>query len=163
MGNYFLYIPYSEKLGQFYVGVSHDPEKRLHFHNSSLKGWTRRVRPWKFKAFSIQNGSDKSSRGNYKLRKSTLRGEVRFTAGQVCVLLHIQLFFAFFHNGLHEEEGILQYLCQFFRGFPAQLLPFGPVCPGLFALGWQQSQGGSEGFLPRGNRCCGKNCRIYRN
>jgi putative endonuclease len=46
MQKYFLYILYSEALDRYYVGSSHDPETRLCFHNTSLKGWTKRGRPW---------------------------------------------------------------------------------------------------------------------
>ena len=45
----FLYILYSESLDRFYIGISHDPETRLQYHNSFPKGWTRRGRPWTMK------------------------------------------------------------------------------------------------------------------
>ncbi len=44
---YYLYILYSEKLDRYYVGISHDPERRLQYHNSFPRGWTVRGRPWK--------------------------------------------------------------------------------------------------------------------
>jgi putative endonuclease len=47
MQKYFLYILYSERLDRYYVGSSHDPDTRLHFHNTSFKGWTKRGRPWR--------------------------------------------------------------------------------------------------------------------
>ena len=43
---YYLYILYSESLDKYYTGISKDPELRLHFHNTSPKGWTVRGRPW---------------------------------------------------------------------------------------------------------------------
>ncbi|GBE26198.1 GIY-YIG nuclease superfamily protein [bacterium BMS3Bbin03] len=46
MKSYYLYILFSEKLSRYYIGISYDPELRLHFHNTSHKGWTRRGRPW---------------------------------------------------------------------------------------------------------------------
>ncbi|MCH8838610.1 MAG: GIY-YIG nuclease family protein [Candidatus Marinimicrobia bacterium] len=44
---YHLYILHSKTLGRYYTGISHDPETRLHYHNTSHKGWTCRGRPWK--------------------------------------------------------------------------------------------------------------------
>ena len=44
---YFLYILFSPKLDKYYIGVSHDPDMRLYYHNRAEKGWTRRGRPWK--------------------------------------------------------------------------------------------------------------------
>jgi len=46
MKSCFLYILYSRKIDRFYVGISFNPEARLHYHNNSNKGWTRRGRPW---------------------------------------------------------------------------------------------------------------------
>ena len=43
---HYLYILYSEKIDQFYVGVSHDPKLRLKYHNLGKKGWTKRGVPW---------------------------------------------------------------------------------------------------------------------
>jgi putative endonuclease len=48
MQKYYLYILYSESINRYYIGVSHDPEMRLYYHNSDAKGWTYRGRPWKF-------------------------------------------------------------------------------------------------------------------
>ena len=42
----YLYVLYSPTIDQYYIGISHDVEERLHYHNSSYKGWTRRGRPW---------------------------------------------------------------------------------------------------------------------
>jgi len=47
MKTYFLYILYSQSADRFYIGISHDPETRLHYHNNAKKGYTRRGRPWK--------------------------------------------------------------------------------------------------------------------
>ncbi|MDD5766249.1 MAG: GIY-YIG nuclease family protein [Candidatus Marinimicrobia bacterium] len=44
--NYSLYILYSAKIDQYYVGISNDPENRLFYHNLGLKGWTKRGIPW---------------------------------------------------------------------------------------------------------------------
>ena len=44
---YYLYVLYSERISKYYIGISRDPEKRLSYHNSANKGWTRRGRPWK--------------------------------------------------------------------------------------------------------------------
>lgn len=47
MEHYFLYIIYSESLDQYYIGISNDPARRLNYHNTGPKGWTKRGRPWK--------------------------------------------------------------------------------------------------------------------
>jgi putative endonuclease len=62
MNKYFLYILYSSSIDQYYIGISHNPEKRLTYHNSAPKGWTRRGRPWELvfrKQFPNQNEARK--------------------------------------------------------------------------------------------------------
>jgi putative endonuclease len=44
--DYYLYILYSQRLDRYYIGISHDPEMRLHYHNTFPRGWTVRGRPW---------------------------------------------------------------------------------------------------------------------
>ena len=46
MQKYYLYILFSDSIDRYYIGISHDPAMRLHYHNTSNKGWTRRGRPW---------------------------------------------------------------------------------------------------------------------
>jgi putative endonuclease len=41
-----VYIIQSQKHGRFYIGMSSDPEKRLHFHNLGLNASTRNGTPW---------------------------------------------------------------------------------------------------------------------
>jgi len=45
--SYFVYILNSEKLDKYYIGSSHNPEKRLHYHNIGKKGWTKSGTPRK--------------------------------------------------------------------------------------------------------------------
>ena len=45
-GTCYLYIVHSESRALYYIGVSHDPDRRLSYHNGSSKGWTKRGRPW---------------------------------------------------------------------------------------------------------------------
>lgn len=45
--HHYVYILYSEKIDKYYIGSSHDPEMRLHYHNLGKKGWTRIGVPWK--------------------------------------------------------------------------------------------------------------------
>ncbi|GAF73841.1 unnamed protein product [marine sediment metagenome] len=44
---HYVYILYSEKLDKYYIGSSHNPEQRLHYHNLGKKGWTKIGIPWK--------------------------------------------------------------------------------------------------------------------
>jgi len=41
-----VYIIQSQKHGRFYIGRSHDPEKRLHFHNLGWNTSTQNGVPW---------------------------------------------------------------------------------------------------------------------
>jgi len=44
---YWLYILHSASIDRYYVGISHDPKQRLHYHNTAKTGWTKRGRPWR--------------------------------------------------------------------------------------------------------------------
>jgi putative endonuclease len=46
MERYFVYILYSEKLGQYYTGFTMDVKQRLLDHNSGLSVHTSKGRPW---------------------------------------------------------------------------------------------------------------------
>ncbi len=41
-----VYIIQSQKHGRYYVGMSHDPDKRLHFHNLGWNTSTKHGAPW---------------------------------------------------------------------------------------------------------------------
>jgi putative endonuclease len=43
---YFVYILKSETTDKYYTGISQNPIKRLHYHNTLEKGFTSRYRPW---------------------------------------------------------------------------------------------------------------------
>ncbi len=45
--SYYVYILKSDTSGNYYVGSSQNPEKRLQFHNTVEKGFTSRYRPWR--------------------------------------------------------------------------------------------------------------------
>ncbi|MFA4839986.1 MAG: GIY-YIG nuclease family protein [Candidatus Neomarinimicrobiota bacterium] len=63
--NYSLYILYSEKIDQYYVGISSDPENRLFYHNLGKKGWTKRGVPWKLvftKSYPFKESAGKAER-----------------------------------------------------------------------------------------------------
>ncbi|MFQ6609049.1 MAG: GIY-YIG nuclease family protein [Fidelibacterota bacterium] len=44
--SYSFYILYSDKIDNYYKGISKNPKNRLNYHNHQNKGWTRRGRPW---------------------------------------------------------------------------------------------------------------------
>ena len=56
---YFLYILHSKNYDKHYVGISNNPQRRLHFHNTVEKGFTSRYRPWEI--VYIKEFSDKKS------------------------------------------------------------------------------------------------------
>ncbi|MDP3830731.1 MAG: GIY-YIG nuclease family protein [Ignavibacteriaceae bacterium] len=43
---YYLYILKSETTDKYYTGISQNPIKRLHYHNTLEKGFTSRYCPW---------------------------------------------------------------------------------------------------------------------
>ena len=55
---HYIYILYSKSIDQYYVGISHDPETRLYYHNLGKKGWTKKGIPWELvfkKEFNDKN------------------------------------------------------------------------------------------------------------
>ncbi|MHB2150622.1 GIY-YIG nuclease family protein [Calditrichota bacterium LG25] len=75
MKDYFLYILYSSRLDRYYVGISHDPEERLKYHNSFPRGWTVRGRPWRLvftKKFKDRPTAEKWERYIKKQKKRSL-------------------------------------------------------------------------------------------
>ena len=44
---HYLYILQSEATGRYYTGISGNPERRLHFHNTMERGHTAFFRSWK--------------------------------------------------------------------------------------------------------------------
>ncbi|WP_416221613.1 GIY-YIG nuclease family protein [Rhodohalobacter sp.] len=56
---YFLYILRSEIKETYYVGMSNNPDRRLHFHNTDdRKSHTSRYRPWKI-VYTEHSGTKK--------------------------------------------------------------------------------------------------------
>jgi putative endonuclease len=48
MGEFVVYVLYSEKFDKLYIGYTTDLEKRFLSHNElGTKGWTIKFRPWK--------------------------------------------------------------------------------------------------------------------
>ncbi len=43
---YWLYILKSKVSDKYYIGISQEPEVRLHYHNTLETGFTSRYRPW---------------------------------------------------------------------------------------------------------------------
>jgi len=69
------YIIQSEKHGRFYVGMSSDPEKRIHFHNLGLNKSTRAGLPW-IKIW--HSGPMQKTQASALERKIKKRGAARF-------------------------------------------------------------------------------------
>ena len=45
--NFYVYVLYSSRFDQIYIGYSHDVQTRFLSHNElATKGWTIRFRPW---------------------------------------------------------------------------------------------------------------------
>jgi predicted GIY-YIG superfamily endonuclease len=61
---YNLYILQSEVKETYYVGMSNDPDRRLHFHNTDdRKAHTSRYRPWKMVYSHAFNTKEEASHG----------------------------------------------------------------------------------------------------
>ena len=43
---YWLYILKSKTSDKYYIGISQNPQVRLHYHKNLEKGFTSRYRPW---------------------------------------------------------------------------------------------------------------------
>ena len=71
--SYYVYIIESETSGNYYVGSSKNPEKRLQFHNTVEKGFTSRYRPWRIifkKEYESKNRSTKVRKKNQIMEES---------------------------------------------------------------------------------------------
>ncbi len=73
MQEYFLYILYSGTIDQYYVGISHNPEMRISYHNSSNKGWTKRGRPWELVFLKIFPNRVKAQKWENWIKKQRSR------------------------------------------------------------------------------------------
>ncbi|MBX2927580.1 MAG: GIY-YIG nuclease family protein [Saprospiraceae bacterium] len=70
-----VYIIQSQKHGRFYIGMSSDPEKRLHFHNLGLNTSTRNGTPWQAVWHSNPMSKEEARTLEQKIKK---RGAQRF-------------------------------------------------------------------------------------
>ncbi|MBZ9627845.1 GIY-YIG nuclease family protein [Psychroflexus sp. CAK1W] len=50
--NCFVYILYSKSVDLFYVGATHDVNKRLQRHNTGLENFTKKYMPWELVWFT---------------------------------------------------------------------------------------------------------------
>ncbi|NTW52920.1 MAG: GIY-YIG nuclease family protein [Chlorobiaceae bacterium] len=79
---------HSESADRYYIGISSDPERRRHFHNTIEKGFTSRYRPWSLvyvKEYSSKTDAHaaESKVKNWKSRKMI----ERLIAGELWIFL----------------------------------------------------------------------------
>ena len=43
---YYTYVLYSPVYDKIYIGYTNNLERRLHFHNKGIQGWTAKYIPW---------------------------------------------------------------------------------------------------------------------
>ncbi len=43
---YYTYVLYSPVYDKIYIGYTNNLERRLHFHNQGIQGWTAKYIPW---------------------------------------------------------------------------------------------------------------------
>jgi len=80
-----VYILESETSGNYYIGSSGNPEKRLQFHNTVEKGFTSRYRPWRIifkKEYESKSEALKAERKikswkNRKMIERVISGEIK--------------------------------------------------------------------------------------
>ena len=80
-----VYILESETSGNYYVGSSEKPEKRLQFHNTVEKGFTSRYRPWRIifkKEYESKSEALRAERKikswkNRKMIERVISGEIK--------------------------------------------------------------------------------------
>jgi len=72
---FYTYIIQSEKHGRYYVGMSSNPDKRLHFHNLGLNKSTRGGMPWGKVWLSVPMEKAEAMQLEKKIKK---RGAARF-------------------------------------------------------------------------------------
>ena len=63
------YILHSDSCSSYYIGMSSDPIRRLHHHNTDGKGFTRRCRPWRL-VWSHESTNREQARALEKRLKS---------------------------------------------------------------------------------------------
>jgi putative endonuclease len=59
---------HSDRIDRYYIGTSQNPQLRLHYHNTSLKGWTQRGRPWKIVFSKEYDNSTEAERVERKIK-----------------------------------------------------------------------------------------------
>ena len=80
-----VYILESETSGNYYIGSSENPEKRLQFHNTREKGFTSRYRPWRIifkKEYESKSEALRAERKikswkNRKMIERVISGEIK--------------------------------------------------------------------------------------
>ncbi|MFO7798566.1 MAG: GIY-YIG nuclease family protein [Rhodohalobacter sp.] len=76
---YFLYILRSEVKETYYVGLSNDPHRRLHFHNTDdRKAHTSRYRPWKIVYSHVFNTKEEAMVAEQKVKDWKSKKMIRF-------------------------------------------------------------------------------------
>ncbi len=61
---YYVYIIRSQKDGRFYIGQTHNLERRIEQHNQGQSGYTKKYLPWELFAYKT-----------YETRKDAMRNE----------------------------------------------------------------------------------------
>ena len=65
---YYLYILRSKTIAKYYIGISQNPERRLIYHNTLEKGFTKRYRPWEIVCIKEFNRKDQALKAERKLK-----------------------------------------------------------------------------------------------
>jgi len=76
---YFVYVLWSASGRRFYIGISENPQKRLHQHNHSGRGWTARYAPWRL-VYSERCADYSLARLREQQLKAQKRGDGFWTA-----------------------------------------------------------------------------------
>ncbi len=74
---YFVYILQSIKNQRFYIGSSHDVQKRLQYHNNGLVKSTKNMRPWQLMLSQPYDTLHKAKCIEYRIKKLKRRDYIQ--------------------------------------------------------------------------------------
>ena len=70
---FYLYILQSLKDNSFYIGVTHNLEKRIEFHNKGLQRYTKKKVPWKLVYYEIYKDKTSALKREREIKKKKSR------------------------------------------------------------------------------------------
>ena len=79
----FVYIIYSEKWNQYYVGSTENCDKRIEQHNAGKNKSTRGGAPWKLKYTEVLDSPTEARKREYAIKKKKSRKYIEWLISSV--------------------------------------------------------------------------------